>query len=353
MGALEFSGLEIVGMAACVPKNSIDNFKYGKALIPDDEQLSKTISVIGIENRRVVDESICTSDLCLKASEQLLSELLIDKNDIDAVIFISQTGDYILPATSCLIQSRLGLKKEIMAFDVNLGCSGYVYGLSIAFSIASNPMINKVLLLAGDTSTKLSSKKDKSTALLFGDAGTATIIQKSDKGEKSFFNLFTDGSGYEALHVKDGGFRNQTSLKSFENHTDSDDNVRNSLQLYMNGGEIFNFTLREVPKSINNLLSNSNLAVDEIDSFVFHQANKFMIDFLAKKIKIEPNKFHTSLKNFGNTSSASIPLTLVANKSDNPYNKTLMSGFGVGLSWANCIVDLSKTKIIELVEYDQ
>lgn len=352
MNNLRFSGIEILGISACVPKNSSNNYVLGKDIITDESQLSKTIETIGIENKRIVNSTTCASDLCLIAAEKLITNLMLNKQDIDVVIFVSQTGDYILPATACIIQNKLGLSKKTLAFDINMGCSGYIYGLSVAYALASNNNINKVLLLVGDTSTKVCSKKNKSTVFLFGDAGTATVIQKTSEDKISYINLFTDGSGFEALNIKDGGFRNQTTEKSLENFIDVDNNERNALQLYMNGGEIFNFTLREVPKSINELLFANDLTLEEIDFFVFHQANKFMIDFLAKKIKIPQDKFLTSLKDFGNTSSASIPLTLVVNKSSNNYKKTLMSGFGVGLSWGNCITDLSNTKIIDLIEYE-
>ena len=350
MTTLNFSGIEILAIAACVPKDIVNNNIFGIGLIPDKELLQKTIDTIGVTERRVSPESICTSDLCFAAAEKLFDETLIDKSEIDAIIFISQTPDYRLPATACILQNRLGLAKSAIAFDVNLGCSGYVYGLSIASAFANIANFRKVLLLVGDTPTKFTSNRDKSSALLFGDAGSATIIENTNNDKDSFYNLFTDGEGSNSLIINGGGYRNISNCNSFNLTEDEDGNIRNSEQLYMNGAEIFNFTLKEVPKGINELLEANKIEISEIDHFIFHQANKFMIDFLRRKIKIPVDKFLFSLNKFGNTSSASIPLTLVLNKNEHFYNKVLLSGFGVGLSWANCCLDISNTKIIDLIE---
>lgn len=350
MSILNFSGIEILAIAASVPRNTITNSISGADLISDNELLQKTIESIGVYERRVSPESICTSDLCFFAAEKLFDETSIDKSEIDAIIFISQTPDYRLPATACILQNRLGLGKSTIAFDVNLGCSGYVYGLSIASAFANIANFRKVLLLVGDTPTKFTSIHDKSSALLFGDAGSATIIENTTKDNKSFYNLFTDGDGSNSLIINGGGYRNSSNPDSFNMREDEDGNLRNLEQLYMNGGDIFNFTIREVPKGIYDLLEANKVDISEIDHFVFHQANKFMIDFLRRKIKIPVDKFLFSLNKFGNTSSASIPLTLVINKNEYSYKKVLLSGFGVGLSWANCYLDITNTKIIDLIE---
>jgi len=353
MSVIHFSGVNIVGISTCVPKDIVRNVEFGASLISDKDQLNKTIQTIGVEQRRVAKDSICTSDLCLASAEKLISELSLEKINIGALIFVSQTPDYILPATACVLQNRLGLSKETIAFDVNLGCSGYVYGLYIAHSLAASLYGKYVLLLAGDTINKIVSKQDKSNAFLFGDAGTATLLKQSTTENQTSFNLFTDGGGEHALKINDGGYRNQTTFQSFEIQKDEDGNLRNALNLYMNGGDIFSFTIREVPKAINQLLSDTTLTIDNLDAIVFHQANQFMINFLANKMKIPQERFLTSLKLYGNTSSASIPLSLVVNcDSRKKYGKTLLSGFGVGLSWANCIVDLSETTILDLIEYE-
>ncbi|HLP05765.1 MAG TPA: ketoacyl-ACP synthase III [Paludibacter sp.] len=350
MNVLSFKGIDIVAVAACVPRNVVDNAAFAKNLYPDEIQLQKIIETIGVTERRVSPPSVCTSDLCFAAADKLLEETGTDRSEIDALIFVSQTPDYRLPATAVVLQYRLGLSKQVVAFDVNLGCSGYVYGLSVAFSFANNQSVRKVLLLVGDTPTKFVSAGDLSASLLFGDCGTATLIEKTNSDKSTYFNLFSDGSGYKSLIINGGGYRNPSSPSSFESITDENGNSRNSEQLYMNGGEIFNFTLREIVKSANQLIASCGTEMGCVDQFVFHQANKFMIDFLCKKMKINPEKFLVSIENYGNTSAASIPLTLVVNRNENAYNQVLMSGFGVGLSWGNCFVKLNRTHILNLIE---
>ena len=350
MNILSFHGIDILGISACVPKTLVENSQFGKDLFPDEAQLKKTIETIGVVQRRVCNDSMCTSDLCYAAAESIIEEMNVDRSEIDVVIFVSQTPDYKLPATSVLLQNRLGLSNKTISFDVNLGCSGYVYGLSIAYSFAKNDNIRKVLLLVGDSPTKFVSKQDTSSALLFGDAGSATLIEDTGSNSNTFFNLYSDGSGSQTLIIPSGGYRNISSVSSLESKIDDDGNARNQEQLFMSGGDIFNFTLREVPRSIKELLDFSKTELQDIDQFVFHQANKFMIEFLRKKIKIDTSKFVMSLENYGNTSSTSIPLTLVINNDDIKYGQTLLSGFGVGLSWGNCYVNLGKTKIIKLLE---
>lgn len=349
MNTLSFQGIDIVAVAASVPKTTVRNEVFAKQLFPDEVSLQKTIETIGVKERRVTSNLICSSDLCFAAAEKLITECEIDRSEIDVVIFVSQTPDYRIPATAILLQNMLGLSKQTIAFDVNLGCSGYVYGLSIAYSFANNAGVRKVLLLVGDTPTKFTSENDKSSALLFGDAGTATLIEKTCSETVTSFNLFSDGGGSSSLIIKGGAYRNQSNADSFTLESDEDGNVRHSEQLYMNGGEIFNFTLREVSKSIHQLLEFQQFEIADIDQFIFHQANKFMIDFLCKKIKIAPEKFLNSLENFGNTSAASIPLTLVVNRERN-FNQVMLSGFGVGLSWGNCCTNISNTKILNLIE---
>ena len=350
MNILDFTGINIIAISACVPKNIVINEDFAKELYPDEGQLKKVIDTIGVKERRKTSNLICASDLCFAAAEKLIEEIKIERSEIDVLIFVSQTPDYRLPATSILLQEKLGLSKQTVAFDVNLGCSGYVYGLSIAYSFANNHNIRKVLLLVGDTPTKFISEKDKSSALLFGDSGTATLIESSKSNIYTAFNLFSDGSGQNSLIIKGGGYRNPSNKDSFELASDEDGNMRNSEQLYMNGGDIFNFTLREVPKSINQLLDFLKMNMGDINHFIFHQANKFMIDFLCKKMKIPSDKFITSLEKYGNTSAASIPLTLVVNKDKYIYNQIMMTGFGVGLSWANCYADVSNTTFLNLIE---
>jgi 3-oxoacyl-[acyl-carrier-protein] synthase-3 len=352
MAYLTFNGVGISGISVCIPKNKLINKEFGRQLF-DEETLNKTIQTTGIERRHVTSDNICTSDLCFEAAIKLLNDKRTETGDIDVLIFVSQTPDFRIPATACLLQDRLGLSKETAAFDINMGCSGYVYGLSAAFSYANIPGIKKVLLLVGDTVTKFASQKDKASALLFGDAGSATLVEKKDF-ENSCFSLNTDGSGFEVLHIKAGGYRHPSSIESFKDIISDDGSIRNNEQLLMDGGEIFNFTIREVPKDINGLLQYAKIPIEEIQHLILHQANKYILDFLVKKIKCPPEKVVFSLQNYGNTSSASIPLT-IAGKLKEEINsgsgkKILISGFGVGLSWASAIISMHDCFISEITE---
>lgn len=351
MANISFENVKIIGMSACVPKNVSSNSEllsqYPK------EEVDKIINNIGIKEKRFVDEDISASDLCFKAAEQLLNELYIDRTSIDMLIFLSQLPDHRIPATSPSLQERLGLSQNTACFDISLACSGYVYALSTAFAYASQNGINRVLLLVGETFSKIVSKKDRVNAPLYGDAGTATLIEKASNS-KSFFSLYSDGSGFKSIIIQAGGSRcpsNSTNIIPVEKE---DGNYRSDNQLYMDGLEVFNFTLKVVPKSINDILSFSKSEINNIDYFLFHQANKFMIDFFVKKLKINPEKVPISLDTFGNVSSPTIPLTIVSrlnNLVKNEKSQILMSGFGAGLSWATAVLDLKECHICNLIEY--
>ena len=348
MAFLSFNNVGINGVSACVPKNIRKN-KDLEDLLGKDE-LNKVIKSIGIQEMRHVDKGVTPSDLCYEAALTLIEDLKIDKSDIDLVLFLSQNGDFKIPATSPSLQHRLGLPKTTACIDLTLACSGYVYALSTAYAYASQPTINKVLLLVGEAFSQIVSDKDKVNAPLYGDAGTATLISKGDFGE-SQFNLYSDGSGFEAVQIPAGGARCPSSSETVKSRDMEKGNSRTLHQLYMDGLDVFNFTLKVVPSSIKEALSKSNNNNETIDYFLFHQANKFMIDFFRKKLKIAENKVPISLDKFGNVSSATIPLTIVTRLKDKIENKKLLlSGFGAGLSWATAILDTSLCKVSKLKE---
>ena len=351
MANISFNNVKIVGISACVPKN----ISYNSDLLNEypKEEVDKIINNIGIKEKRFVDSDVTASDLCFKAAENLLDEMNIDRSSIDMLIFLSQLPDYRIPATSPNLQDRLGLSKNTACLDISLACSGYVYALSTAFAYASQNGINKVLLLVGETFSKIVSKKDRVNAPLYGDAGTATLIEKSINSE-SHFSLYSDGSGFKSIIIEAGGSRcpsNPTNTIPVERE---DGNYRSDSQIYMDGLEVFNFTLKVVPKSINDILTYSNKDANDIDYFLFHQANKFMIDFFVKKLKINSEKVPISLDTFGNVSSPTIPLTIVSrlNKALNGQkSQILMSGFGAGLSWGAVVLNLNDCHITNLIEY--
>ncbi len=350
MAELKFSGVGIHSIAACVPSRIEYNKDLGY-LIPK-EDIEKTINNIGIRERRIADPDVCASDLCLRAAEKLLADNLIQKESINAIVFVSQTSDYHQPATAPILQHRLGLGKGTLSFDVNLACSGYVYGLSIAYSFCSQIGCDRVLLLVGETMSKITSAYDKEAKPLFGDAGTATLIEKGDYGD-SVFSLNSDGSGSEVMMVPEGGFRNPSNLEAFEMKDDGKGNRRNGYQFRMDGMDVFNFGMREEPKDIKRLLSASGIMIDDVDLLIYHQANRFMTDFFTKRLKFSPDRTPYCLDRFGNTSSASIPLTIVSELKEGYPNRTrvILSGFGAGLSWGSVLLDLSRCIISELEEY--
>ena len=350
MAILKYNDIGIAAIAACVPSKVEYNKDLGYFM--SEEEIRKAIQNIGIEERRVAEKDVCASDLCFKAAEKLIEDNNIDKSTIDALIFVSQTSDYHQPATAPILQHRLGLSKDTLSFDINLACSGYVYGLSAAYAYACQPGINRVLLLVGETMSKIVSRRDKVNTPLFGDAGTATLVEKGEYG-KSVFSLHSDGSGSEVMMIPDGGFRNPTSLDSLAEETDANGDVRTRLQFRMDGMAVFNFGMSEEPRDVKNLLAEAGLELSQLDLLIYHQANKFMTDFFTKWLKFDKAKTPYSIRKFGNTSSASIPLTVVTEvKEKYPERKNVIfSGFGAGLSWGSVLLDLRQCKISELEEY--
>lgn len=350
MAKITYNNIGIAAVSACVPKNIKRNADLGY-LIPEGE-INKTINSIGIEERRYADADVCSSDLCLQAAEKLIEDNYIDKSSIDALIFVSQTADYHQPATAPLLQHKLGLNTSVLSFDVNLACSGYVYGLSIAYSFASQEGINNVLLLVGETMSKTVSQYDKVSTPLFGDAGTATLVTKGNFG-KAYFSLNSDGSGSDVIKMPYGGYRNPSSQEGFKEKVDAEGNKRTGEHFYMDGMDVFNFGMKVEPKDIKGILAFGEITVDDLDLLIYHQANKFMTDFFSKRLKISSDKTPYSLKRFGNTSSASIPLTIVSEVKDNYLNRenVILSGFGAGLSWGTVLLDLRNCNISNLIEY--
>lgn len=349
MATINFQGVGIKAMSACVPPGVVDNRDLGY-LIPEEE-IGKTINNIGIEQRRIADADVTASDLCYKAARQLMDDNGIDPASIDVLLFMSQTPDYRIPATSCLLQHRLGLPRETMCFDISLGCSGYLYALSTAFAYASMQGINRVLLLDGETFSKIVNRRDKVDWPLYGDAGTATLVEKGDYGTSTFM-LNTDGSGEDVLKVH-AGMRHPITADSCVEREREDGNIRTELEVFMDGMDVFNFAISKVPKSIKLLLQQTNRTIDDVDYLVFHQANRFMMDFFVKKLKISPEHVPYCIGKYGNTSSASVPLTIVselAGKLDGEHT-VVMSAFGAGLSWGSAMVAMRDCKISPVFDY--
>ncbi len=298
---------------------------------------AKIAQKVGIVERHISAGNETAGDMALHAAEKLFAEHPFNKNDVDFLILCTQSPDYFLPSTSCVVQDKLGLRKDIGAFDYNLGCSGYVYGLAVAKGLIVAGIANNVLLLTSETYTKYIHPQDKGNQTIFGDAASATLVSIDGWGEIGDFVLGTDGSGADELIVKSGASRHPLSY----NDTQFDDggNPISSDHLYMNGGEIFTFTIEKVPMLINQTLSKNKLIRSDIDLYVLHQANKYILDFLRKKIEIPEEKFYLNMEHVGNTVSSTIPIALADSTSriSTPYN-ILLAGFGVGLSWGATII---------------
>lgn len=351
MANLSFSNIGITGMAAAVPKNTIDNYTYTE-FFPETD-VKDIVDKVGIKERRFAPEGMCASDLCFAAAEQLISDLQINKEEIDLLVFVSQTPDYRMPATAITLQHRLGLGKHTAAFDISLGCSAFIYGLSIVYGLMQSGGFRKALLLDGETRSRIYSPKDRKTAFLFGDGGVAAIIEQNKKFGKSYFSLNSDGSLADLIKIDAGGYRNPSSVDTLtEKIVDEHGNIRTDEHGYMNGADVFNFVLKEIPKNFKSVLELSNHTNDSIDFNIFHQANDYMNTYLAKKLKLDKSKVPSCIAQFGNTSSVSIPLTIVSQLQNQLQGskKLMLCGFGVGMSWATAQINVEDCSISNLVE---
>jgi 3-oxoacyl-[acyl-carrier-protein] synthase-3 len=319
-------------------------------------QAERLLNLIGIDARRVSPRGVTALDLCENAARNLLRGLDCPAAMVDAVVFVTQTPDFQQPSTANLLHGRMFFPKTTAAFDVNQGCSGWVYGLYLASAMIEAGGCHRVLLLAGDTVTQTINSRDRSTALLFGDAGSATMIERSETPVESFFMLHSDGSGHDAIKVPAGAFREPLNQADLTERTDAEGNVRRRDQLHMNGVEVLNFTLREEPAAVRALLEAAGAASEAVDHFVFHQANRFIVQNLAKRLRLPADKVPVgAVSEFGNQSSASIPGVLCHDLSmvlsAGAPARVLASGFGVGLSWASCLLWLHGLKVCNWVEH--
>jgi len=351
MATLIFENVGIKALSAAVPRRVINNYEY-TAYFPADE-VRQVVDKTGVFQRRFAEAGTCSSDLCFAAAEKLFADNKIDRSEIDLLVFVSQTPDYRMPATSVLLQNRLGLERNTIAFDLNLGCSGFIYGLSVVYSMMERSGLRKALLLDGEIRSRIYSPKDRKAAFLFGDAGVASIIERDSSFGRSYFSLNSDGSKEDLIKMKAGGYRFPSSPETMkERVVDEYGNIRSDEHGYMDGGDVFNFVIKEVPPDIKKVIALSGIPLPDIDYFVFHQANMFINSYLLKKLKLDPEKVPSTVGKFGNTSSVSIPLTIVSELQGKLNNRRLlMSGFGVGMTWASCIINTGVCQISDLIEY--
>ena len=343
MAIVKTKGARIAAIGTCVPSYRFDNVADTTEFSPTE--VRKVVAMAGIQTRRLADESICSSDLCLAAANRVLDTLGWERDSIGVLIMVTQSPDYFLPSTSCVLHKELRLSDECAAFDVGLGCSGYPYGLWLASMMLNSGGIQRVLLMHGETPSRFSDKSDRSVSLLFGDTGSVTALEavESEKSEDWFFKLHTDGSGYEDMIIEGGGFRNRFC----------ENPQKNSVR--MNGASIFNFTIKRVPALIRDTHAMSQTGIEDVDYYIFHQSNQFIIKHLMKKLKLPDEKVPMTLKEFGNTGGASIPLTITQGglkRSADRSLRLMLLGYGVGLSWGSALVELPPDAILEHVELD-
>ena len=297
----------------------------------------------GIRDRHIAAPDECSSDLAVAAARKLFASGACRPEDIDFLLLCTQSPDYFLPTTACLVQDRLGIPTAAGAFDFNLGCSGFIYGLGIAQGLIASAQASKVLLLTAETYSKFMNPRDRSVRTIFGDAAAATLLEAQD-APAPFIGPFvygTDGSGAPNLIVPAGGMRRPRAPETAIPAEDDNGNVRSPDDLFMNGAEIFNFTIEAVPKSVAALLKKASLTPADIDLFVFHQANRYMLEHLRKRLKIPPEKFQLSMAHCGNTVSSTIPIALKHAAEEgklSPGTTMLLVGFGVGYSWGVAIL---------------
>jgi 3-oxoacyl-[acyl-carrier-protein] synthase-3 len=300
----------------------------------------KITNKIGIQQRHIVSKNETSLDMAFHVANKAFDKY--DKNKIDFIILCTQSPEYILPTTACILQSKLGLGKNVGAFDYNLGCSGYIYGLGIAKSLIMSNIAKSILLIMSETYTKHINKLDFANRSIFGDASTATIIERDDEAHIHEFVVGTDGNGATNLIIPNGGARNSYDINAPLVDA-SNGNKRTDNDLFMNGPEIFNFTISVIPKLVEDVLEKNSTNLNDIDYFIFHQANKFMLDYLRKKLDIPVEKFYNKIDNIGNTVSSTIPIALndcILNGVFKKGDKVLLCGFGVGYSWGATIITI-------------
>ncbi|MEN3004740.1 3-oxoacyl-ACP synthase III family protein [Dehalobacterium formicoaceticum] len=347
-----FENLKISGIACAVPKKKdILLDKYGSVF--GEEDVLKFSKMTGVVSRNISAKEQTASDLAFVAAKNLMKHKQIEASSIEVLIFVTQTPDYIMPSTACILHHRLGLSKDCLAFDINLGCSGYIYGLQTISSLMHSSNIKRGLLLVGDTLNKVIAPEDKSSCMLFGDAGSATLLEKRQDAPIIQTALRMDGDGFKAIIVPAGAYRNMDAPK--ERTLWGDGNIRSDFDLYMNGTDVFNFTISEVPMLIKEFMAEINTNVDDYDGLILHQANEYILKQIMKRTKFPKEKTPISMDRYGNTSVTSIPLTITDayGSINNGALKLLMCGFGIGLSWGVVSCVLETDDVLPIIETEE
>lgn len=344
MASSTLQNVRFAGMTTCVPKRIVSNLTDCKPQIRSERE--RLVRNIGIETRRIAPEWQCFSDLAFDAAERLMESLGWERDEIDALIVVSQSPDYLIPSTAIILQDRLGLSTGTVAFDVNLGCSGYPFGLHLLGSMIASGGIRKALLLVGDRSATLDGP-------IFSDAATATALEFCPDAAPMYFDLNSDGSGHKTIILPVGGHREPVGIQHLMPYReDENDHWHRATDLVLDGPAVLSFSTQRVPPAVEKLLDYAGASKEEVNYFVFHQANRMINETIRKKLGLPVEKVPSTLRDFGNTSGASLPVTMTAriNKElEAGRNRVLLCGFGIGLSWGTCLVDIEGAKFPELV----
>lgn len=353
MAYLTINKVKMVGLAACVPPTIEENLSL--PIFADKSEAEKVIASTGIERKRVVKPGTTASDLSFQAIQSLLDKMEWEANSIDALIYVCTSRDYIAPITSAILQDRLGFRNDCYCLDLPLGCSGWVYGMSNLSSILSHGQLKRGLLVCAETNSLNRSPKDKTVKPLFGDAATVTALEYDESFKKPIqFNFGVDGSGYKAVWTEFGGTRNPITLESIEEKEVEPGIIRKGTDMVVNGMDVFSFAIKVPPRSLLEFVEHFEIDTDQVDYLFLHQANKFIDDRIRKKLKMPEEKVPFCLQDYGNTNSASIPLTMVVCKAKEFQNGSfdcLGCGFGIGLAWGNIHYTVDKLKAVIMTEY--
>lgn len=353
MSKLTINNIRIAGMGACVPRNVEENLSL--PIFADVAEARKVIASTGIERHRRVDEGVTASDLSVKAVDRLLSDLGWNADEVDCLFYVCTSRDFIAPQTACILQDRLGLRNDCFVMDLPLGCSGWIYGMSVAASMMSHGSFRKGLLIAAETNTRNRNPDDRSVRPLFGDAATVTALEfNPDFASPMDFMFGVDGSGYQAVWAKYGGMRNPVTPEALIEKEYEPGIHRKGTDMIVNGMDVFAFAIKRPPRALKEMIAEFDINVDDIDFLLLHQANKFIDEKIRKSVGVPPEKVPYCLEDFGNVTSASIPLTMVTRCADSLASRRcymLACGFGVGLAWATMRFNTDNVVVSPIVEY--
>lgn len=350
MALWEIKNVAVRGVTGTVPDHAVKTADFD-IFTPEEAEIFD--NTVGIKNRYIGPDDVCTSDLCFDAAERLLSALGWEKESIDVLVFGSVTGDYKTPPTAGILQHRLGLPLSTFVLDIPMGCCGSMYAINVAGNLLSSGNVKRALLLVGDTALRMGSMKDKSRVPLFGDSGTAMALEYDPTAEDIVIEFNTLGSGYEALITPHGGFRHPITPESFVEEDFGNGIIRAPKDTLINGMDVFSFAISRPPISIKKMMERYNLTTENVDYFLIHQANKLIVDRIVKKLKLPLEKVPYDLQEFGNLGGASVPMLMTYNLADELQRRPLTllcSSFGLGLTWGTMVLRSNRV-VVEPINY--